>query len=511
MKYLVFVLFLCLVCNTNTAFGARENKCYTYSCGCCCDSDPQPCCNPGVRTFSITPNTNRGITNLKRTYNPKNIATRSVGITITEADITGLMNAGNSQQTFITNSVSDSAPMDIGIADAVNAQTWTIPNDVLTLFTKTRQLDFVAAAAVPSSVSSLYTSASVSHWAKETLTRGGVAYTGYQAMWLNTGSHIDLVGKAHVRNSDGVVFQNTGISGNVTNVNMSLSDNFFTYSAYAEPDNTNFNNYSNGSITIDGYGTIATPYGTYDCLRASLTLESQLFDNATGFGVGTPEMTYWVAWFTKEGFRFYARKPEENSSGTVYLKNLEMLRIVPTAVLPVELLNFSAQKTENQQIRVEWETVSEKDNATFEVQRATDGKDFKTIGTVKGKLNTTEKQTYSFLDETPSVGHNYYRLRQTDTNGNTTFSKVQYVWLSSEKGFLKLYPNPAHATLTVECEKASDLSIINALGQVVKTLKNTDTPYLQSYNIPISDLQNGVYFLKTTINGVEQSIQFVKN
>ncbi|MBL7816293.1 MAG: T9SS type A sorting domain-containing protein [Saprospiraceae bacterium] len=508
MKYTIFTLFLCLIGYTNSAFALSVNKCVTYSCGCCCSQDAKPCCHPnGVP--SAYPN--RNIADLKRTYSKKNLAARSVGIVITETDITTLMNAGNSQQTFITNSVSDSIQMNIGIADAVNAQTWTISNDALALFTGTRQLDFVAAAAVPSSVSSLYPSAGVSHWAKETLTRGGVAYTGYQAMWLNTGSHIDLVGKAHVRNSDGIVFQNTGISGNVTNVDMALGDIFFTYSAYAEPDNTNFNNYSNGSITIDGYGTIATPYGTYDCLRASLTLESQLFDNATGFGVGMPETTYWVAWFTKEGFRFYARKPEENSSGTVYLKNLEMSRVVPTTVLPVELLNFSAKKTDNQQIRIDWETASEKDNATFEVQRATDGKDFKTIGTVKGKVNTTDKQTYSFLDETPSVGHNYYRLRQTDTDGNTTFSKIEYVWFSSDKGFLKLYPNPAHTTLTVECEKASDLHIVNALGQVVKTLYTLDTPNLQSHAIAISDLQNGIYFLKTTIDGVEQTIQFVKN
>jgi hypothetical protein len=510
VKNTIFTLFLLVFVQINLVFATdNPNNCRTYSCGCCCSHDTKPCCNPGYKPGLAPPQNTTPITTLRRTYSRNSLATRSSAITITETDITTAISVGNSQQNFFMSIPTDSTTMNIGIADATNAQTWTIPNDAIAKLDWTNRIDFIASTAVPTAASALHPTAS--HWSKQSVTREGVAYTLYEAMHLNTGSHIDLAGKIHIRDSDGQDFVNTGISGIIAHVDVNLGDNFSTYAAYAEPNNTNFNNYSNGTLTIDGYGTIATPYGTLNCLRASLMTESQLYNNSTGFAVGTPDTAYWVVWFTKEGFRFYGRKLTETASGTVVLKNLQMQRIAPTTVLPVELLNFSAKNSDNQQVAISWETASEKNNAAFDVQKSSNGKSFKTFATVKGKVNSSEKQSYSLLDETPSVGHNYYRLRQVDTDGKETFSKVNYVWIAAEKGILHVYPNPAKANLTIECEKATDVTIVNALGQVVKTVALRDGLLGQSPNIVITDLAEGIYFVKAVVNGSVETVQFVKN
>ena len=57
------------------------------------------------------------------------------------------------------------------------------------------------------------------------------------------------------------------------------------------------------------------------------------------------------------------------------------------------------------------------------MKQSTNGIDFQTIGQIKGQDTTTAVSTYTFEHNTPSVGINYYRLKQMDFNGSG-----QQVW-----------------------------------------------------------------------------------
>ena len=91
--------------------------------------------------------------------------------------------------------------------------------------------------------------------------------------------------------------------------------------------------------------------------------------------------------------------------------------------LPVELMGFSGVCTA-EGIALQWQTASEHDNALFLVEREVDASGFVPIGQVEGAGDSNAALSYSFTDEHPAPGANYYRLQQTDLNGEQATSAV---------------------------------------------------------------------------------------
>ncbi|MCB9178779.1 MAG: T9SS type A sorting domain-containing protein [Flavobacteriales bacterium] len=91
--------------------------------------------------------------------------------------------------------------------------------------------------------------------------------------------------------------------------------------------------------------------------------------------------------------------------------------------LPITLLRFTAEP-EGNMVRLDWLTASEQDNALFTVERSRDAINFEEVLNVPGALNSSTLLAYSELDRAPYPGLSYYRLRQTDTDGSSTYSNV---------------------------------------------------------------------------------------
>jgi len=113
-------------------------------------------------------------------------------------------------------------------------------------------------------------------------------------------------------------------------------------------------------------------------------------------------------------------------------------------VLPVELLSFSA-KENGENVWLSWTTASEKNNDYFEVERSIDGRSFDYLDQVKGAGTTTLARHYQTNDKNPINGINYYRLKQVDFDGTTTYSEIVSIEVTSEK--IELFPNPVAGTL----------------------------------------------------------------
>jgi hypothetical protein len=114
-----------------------------------------------------------------------------------------------------------------------------------------------------------------------------------------------------------------------------------------------------------------------------------------------------------------------------------------TGTLPIQLSPFTAQKTNSDEINLQWTTESEINNDYFTIERSSDGIAFETITKQKGAGNSTQKLFYSFIDKLPFNGKNYYRLKQTDYDGKFTFSQVVFVQINQTKDKIILYPNPS--------------------------------------------------------------------
>lgn len=176
------------------------------------------------------------------------------------------------------------------------------------------------------------------------------------------------------------------------------------------------------------------------------------------------------------------------------------------STVPVELESFTGT-TSGGDVLLKWETVTETNNAGFEIQKSEDrsqNSGWKTIGFVSGKGTTTEKQTYTFTDLTSGTNQlTSYRLRQVDLNGKESFSKVIEVQQEKPHEFSlsQNYPNPFNPETTIPYSVASSgkvrIVLYDILGRQVKTLLNEakETGYYK-LRVTTDGLASGIYYYK---------------
>ncbi|HEY4652291.1 MAG TPA: GDSL-type esterase/lipase family protein [Pontibacter sp.] len=178
--------------------------------------------------------------------------------------------------------------------------------------------------------------------------------------------------------------------------------------------------------------------------------------------------------------------------------------------MPVTLTGFSATITPSREVRLNWETASEQNNAYFEIQRSYHNTaQFITIGTVKGAGTTNVARTYSYLDDTVPTIDLYYRLKQVDEDGTSTYSDIVHLEARPITTSLQVYPTVAtqeHLTLTLHLQTPgvpAELTIYNVNGTHVKTLKGTTKPDGSlKEQLRISSLQgNGLYIVRAVAGG----------
>ena len=164
---------------------------------------------------------------------------------------------------------------------------------------------------------------------------------------------------------------------------------------------------------------------------------------------------------------------------------------IPT---PVTLSSFTAQTTKTNTLTTTWQTATELNTANFIIQHSTNGCSFSDIGTVKAI--GSGKNGYSFIDNTPANGVNYYRLQIVDKDGSSSFSKVVCVAFGDKQSF-SIIPNPAKDFATISFSKSIDkasIAVYDITGKAVITKSlNAST---NSYKLNTQSLKSGLYVIK---------------
>lgn len=187
-----------------------------------------------------------------------------------------------------------------------------------------------------------------------------------------------------------------------------------------------------------------------------------------------------------------------------------------TVVLPLKLVSFTAGKTTGNSNLIKWKSSEEINLLSYQVQRSSDNTNFYDL--VNGNTvasNTTSGNSYSFVDNSPGTGYQYYRLKIAEKSGRVSYSPVAVVKISwPGLTNLKLFPNPATDYLQIEMKSMQNnkisVAIINASGNLMQSGQyRFNSQALLS--IDIKKLPAGKYFLKTTIDKEEAMIMFIKN
>jgi hypothetical protein len=189
-----------------------------------------------------------------------------------------------------------------------------------------------------------------------------------------------------------------------------------------------------------------------------------------------------------------------------------------TNPLPIELLTFNA-KPNNDKVDLLWTTASEVNNDFFSIERTVDGVNFELVGTIKGAGNTTSMLNYSTIDHQPYEGVSYYRLKQTDYDGNYSYSDLKMVDFGNSANFaFNIYPNPNNGTLfnmqlTSNKEEEILVVVYDMLGnemysKIIVTMDNGSAVYAID---PSQKLSAGVYMITATSSDVIYNKRLVVN
>jgi hypothetical protein len=200
---------------------------------------------------------------------------------------------------------------------------------------------------------------------------------------------------------------------------------------------------------------------------------------------------------------------DRNSGTTGY--DIYANRVLSDGTLPVMLTTFKADRL-NDAVSLTWQTSQEVNTSYFDVERSANGTDFSPIGKVMASGNSTTTKNYSFPDNDPNSGINFYRLRIADLDGKSSYSKIVSVSFDGNKNLVEIFPNPVKNTLHVRVTGSSEdarLRITDLSGRRVKeqrVLLNGNT----SLSIDINNLPNGTYNLFLKGNSINAQAQFVK-
>tara|TARA_R110002096_G_scaffold387403_4_gene581585 strand:+ start:15828 stop:20795 length:4968 start_codon:yes stop_codon:yes gene_type:complete len=185
--------------------------------------------------------------------------------------------------------------------------------------------------------------------------------------------------------------------------------------------------------------------------------------------------------------------------------------------LPITLLYFNAIK-QGEQVLLKWATTSEINNDFFTIERSQDARNFRPILKHTGAGNSQVEIHYERYDKNPLQGTNYYRLRQTDFNGETKEFPIEVVQFNPTRNSIRIYPNPGDGNL-LNLEFANELggetiyiSINSANGQKILARELIALPENVTTKIEILNgmkLTSGIYIVKIEFDSKQKLFKYI--
>lgn len=190
-------------------------------------------------------------------------------------------------------------------------------------------------------------------------------------------------------------------------------------------------------------------------------------------------------------FRLYPYARAINArTASVRLDNVAIMGVAA----PVELSRFTARRV-GESVVLQWRTARESLNDYFCIERSIAGGPFTPIGRVAGAGSSEQPRSYRYTDRAPTALVGYYRLRQVDLDGFSTFYGPVAV-AARPRGALRLFPSLARQHFSVHLPAGAtnpivEVLLFDGLGQVVRRWH--EAAPAGSWTGGIADLPAGAY------------------
>ncbi|MGV3538508.1 MAG: T9SS type A sorting domain-containing protein, partial [Rufibacter sp.] len=185
--------------------------------------------------------------------------------------------------------------------------------------------------------------------------------------------------------------------------------------------------------------------------------------------------------------------------------------------LPVELLYFDA-KRENGKVFFSWATASEQNNAFFGIEQSLDGKAFRQVGEpIEGAGHSATIRRYQTALPLEIPQTIYFRLKQTDWDGSSSYSKVVSVRFNGSNAesavVMSAFPNPSGGLVYFKAaylrEGEATVQLFHANGQQVLQ-RQVRVQGGRTMGVDIRQLPAGVYVARVHYADQQSILRLVR-
>jgi hypothetical protein len=190
--------------------------------------------------------------------------------------------------------------------------------------------------------------------------------------------------------------------------------------------------------------------------------------------------------------------------------NNRTLVYIPLVPLPLTLTSFTGRLQDNGQVLLQWQITDQGGPAGAMAELEYSTRDTSGFTAV---LNTRPVDpavsNYSYVQVSPAVGPNYYRVKLTAPDGSATYSQVVTITVGSgSSSGLSIYPNPASSTVVVTLPQAGTamIEVYNSAGGLKQRVSTASTVNTMS----VSGWAAGLYTVRVVQGGRATSGSFIK-
>jgi hypothetical protein len=252
--------------------------------------------------------------------------------------------------------------------------------------------------------------------------------------------------------------------------------------------------------TMDANGCTATATASVSSI-ASPSVSASTSSSMCGAGTitasavsGTPPYQFSIDGINFQSSNVFTCLADSTYTITVMDANgcMDTIVIVVSPVLPITLLNFSAEAVANM-VLLNWTTASEFNSDFFTVEKMMAHDQFLGFQITHAAGFSVLPLNYSAMDVHPWQGTNYYRLKLTDLDGHNTYSDLVSVYVEGDE-MISINPNPFGEHFNMETnETLHRIRITDMLGNRVFEMNGN---YTGSIRISLVGMASGCYMLE---------------
>lgn len=203
----------------------------------------------------------------------------------------------------------------------------------------------------------------------------------------------------------------------------------------------------------------------------------------------------------------------ENDCVSTYTKRI-LVTNNPAACGEGLIINAEIMDKITRTVEIDWE-VEKGTLMRYTIEHSEDGEHFAPLGELQDPTGSTVNELqYAYTTTASKQGHNFYRVKMTDEQGNEWYSNIEEVIFFNQSRLALLYPNPTPdiAVLEIFESYGEDIfvELIDAAGKAIQTWE--EPAGSKRIEMDLTYYAGGVYFLRIRFGDTNvKAIRLVKH